>query len=490
MRKLLLLSLLALGYQSALAQLVTESFGTGANAFTMDFVTIGNPNNTADTTGFPNPAGSVSYIYRIGKYEVSREMIEKANIAGGLNIQMRVFTDPDRNANKKPASEINWDEGAKFVNWLNTSTGNTVAYKFDQNGNFQIWSVSDSGYDANNLFRNSLARYYLPNDNEWYKAAYGSPDGAWFNYPTGSNTAPEAVSGGTNANTAVYGQSIIADVDNAGGLSAYETMAQGGNLREWIETAFDKINDTANENRVIRGGPWYGDVNNLDSSNRFGAPPALEEERNGFRVAMVPKKYSLQVNYDSAKGEVIINPLMIQFIEGATVTVSASASPGYLFSNWSGDISGTTSSVTLTMNANKSITGNFGQDTRDSDGDGLSNYLEIITHGTNPDQKDTNSDGVEDGVAVSLGYSPTFNFSALTMYWQVTPPTGLYTASQMQAMAIGDLVLTKNANGSFTLNYDIEQSADLQTWTTYAPLSLPLTGLPTDKAFVRIKAKQ
>ena len=66
----------------------------------------------------------------------------------------------------------------------------------------------------------------------------------------------------------------------------------------------------------------------------------------------------------------------------------------------------------------------------------------------------------------------------------------LYTTSQIQNIAVGDLVLTKNVAGTFTLNYDIEQSADLQTWTTYAPLSLPLTGLPTDKAFVRIKAKQ
>jgi len=66
----------------------------------------------------------------------------------------------------------------------------------------------------------------------------------------------------------------------------------------------------------------------------------------------------------------------------------------------------------------------------------------------------------------------------------------LFTTSQIQNMAVGDLVLTKDVGGTFTLNYDIEQSTDLQTWTTYAPLSLPLTGLPTDKAFVRIKAKQ
>lgn len=66
----------------------------------------------------------------------------------------------------------------------------------------------------------------------------------------------------------------------------------------------------------------------------------------------------------------------------------------------------------------------------------------------------------------------------------------LYTTSQIQNMAVGDLVLTKDVAGTLTLNYDIEQSADLVTWTTYQALSLPLSGLPTDKAFVRIKAKQ
>jgi hypothetical protein len=67
----LLLSLLALGYQTASAQLATESFGSGDNAFSMEFVTIGNPGNAADTTGNPNPAGSVAYIYNLGKHSNS-----------------------------------------------------------------------------------------------------------------------------------------------------------------------------------------------------------------------------------------------------------------------------------------------------------------------------------------------------------------------------------------------------------------------------------
>ena len=66
----------------------------------------------------------------------------------------------------------------------------------------------------------------------------------------------------------------------------------------------------------------------------------------------------------------------------------------------------------------------------------------------------------------------------------------LYTTNQISAMAIGDLVLTRTNNGSFVLNYDIEQSEDLVNWTPYQGFAMPLTNLPANKAFVRIKAKQ
>jgi len=66
----------------------------------------------------------------------------------------------------------------------------------------------------------------------------------------------------------------------------------------------------------------------------------------------------------------------------------------------------------------------------------------------------------------------------------------LYTAGQIQDMSIGNPLLTKNSSGKFILNYEIEQSDDLKTWVTYRVKAEELTGLPTDKAFVRIKAKQ
>jgi len=305
MKQILLLTLLALGYQTASAESLLKTFGTGANAFTMDFVTIGNPGNAADTTGNPNPAGSVAYTYNLGKYEVSRDMITKANAAGSLGITMSDMTNniygnyTGGNGLLKPATGITWYEAAKFVNWLNTSTGGTAAYKF-VGGTFQLWSAGDAGYDANNLFRNSLAKYWLPSKNEWYKGAYGSPSGTWYDYATGSDSAPTAVTSGTAANTAVYGQSFSsdfgpADITNAGGLSAYGTMGQGGNVFEWNETAYDGINNEAGETRERSGATFIDGIAILGARARSPSDPAGQSPFDGFRVASVPEPSSLSL---------------------------------------------------------------------------------------------------------------------------------------------------------------------------------------------------
>jgi formylglycine-generating enzyme len=286
----LVLVVLALGYQTSSATSLLETFGTGANEFTMEFVTIGNPGNAADTTGAPNPAGSVGYVYNLGMYEVSRGQITKANSAGSLGITMAEMGSYGGNGLLRPATGITWYEAAKYVNWLNTSTGGTAAYKFS-GSTFQLWSAGDAGYNANNLFRNSLAKYWLPSSNEWYKGAYGKADGSWSNFPNGSDSAPTAVAGGTDPNTAVYdGQSGPADITSAGGLSSYGTMGQGGNAYEWIETAYDGINNTAVENRELRGGSWDFGSDQLGASGRyFNFAPAAGLDMGGFRVASVPE---------------------------------------------------------------------------------------------------------------------------------------------------------------------------------------------------------
>jgi len=201
------------------------------------------------------------------------------------------------NGVNRPAAGISWYEAAKFVNWLNTSTGGTAAYKF-VGGTFQLWSAGDAGYNANNLFRNSLAKYWLPSSDEWYKGAYGKADGSWSNFPNGSDNAPTAVTSGTAANTAVYGHSEPtgpADITSAGGLSAYGTMGQGGNVWEWNETAIDGNNDTASENRVLRGGAWSYTSAYLDASSRPSQFPSNENIDIGFRVASVPEPSALSL---------------------------------------------------------------------------------------------------------------------------------------------------------------------------------------------------
>jgi sulfatase modifying factor 1 len=269
------------------------TFGTGANQFQMEFVTIGNAGNAADTTGAPNPAGAVGYEYGIGKFEVSEDMITKYNTNFGTTNGL-VITKDTRGTNK-PATSVSWNEAARFVNWLNTSTGGFAAYKFTTSGvnaSIALWTTADTlDYDATNPYRSLRATYVLPSYNEWYKAAYYNPSNStYYNFPNGRDTAPTAVASGTADNTAVYGQTYDqgpADVNLAGGLSPYGVMGLGGNVYEWEESSFDLANSSSSSARGFRGGSWEFDSVDLSSSSRNSTPPSLGEDYVGFRVASV-----------------------------------------------------------------------------------------------------------------------------------------------------------------------------------------------------------
>lgn len=262
-----------------------DTFGTSGNEFTIDFVNIGNAGNAADTTGY----GAVPYQYRVGTYEITQDAITKATASGMANVTAGPWT------GNQPAATISWYEAAAFVNWLNTSTGNQAAYNLTFSGSWSmtLWNSADAWTaGGTNLYRHKDAFYFLPSENEWYKAAYYNPGGSnYFLYPTASDTAPTPVASGTSAGTAVYSNvaSVPAIVDSAGGLSPYGTMGQGGNVWEWSESAFDGTNNSSSGDRAIRGGFWDSSPNNLWSSLRFGGDPALEVDFVGFRVASVPE---------------------------------------------------------------------------------------------------------------------------------------------------------------------------------------------------------
>ena len=262
-----------------------DTFGSGADTFDINFVSIGNPGNAADTTGY----GAVPYEYRISTYEISQDAITKATASGMANVTAGAWT------GNQPAANISWYEAAAFVNWLNTSTGHQAAYNLTFSGSWSmtLWSSGDAWQaGGENLYRNKDAFYFLPSENEWYKAAYYNPAGSnYFLYPTASSSVPTAVVGGTNAGTAVYMglANDPAEVTNAGGLSPFGTMGQGGNMWEWNESTADGSNGASSLSRTIRGGGRATIEQALRSSFRLSDAPQFEDSNRGFRVASVPE---------------------------------------------------------------------------------------------------------------------------------------------------------------------------------------------------------
>ncbi|NBQ65485.1 MAG: PEP-CTERM sorting domain-containing protein, partial [Verrucomicrobia bacterium] len=214
----------------------------------------------------------------------------------------------------RAATGISWNEAARFVNYLNTSKGYQAAYNFTTGGsndNITLWGAGQ--YNGNNRFRHKDAVFVLPSLDEWYKGAYGSAGGTWYDFATGSNsrnsgpvyTDPISVTSGTAAGSAVYSRALgqgPADVTLAGGLSPYGTMGQGGNVNEWTESAYDGVNDSAGEAREFRGGSWTSSWEEIESLSRI--PFANETTRGGsttaqndygFRVAMVPEPSALSL---------------------------------------------------------------------------------------------------------------------------------------------------------------------------------------------------
>ena len=271
-----------------------DNFGSGSNTFSIAFVDVGNAGNPADAAS-RNQLGAVPYVYRIGADEISQEQIELATAGGLLGVTAGAW------GGSQPAAFMKWYEMAAFVNWLNTSTGNVPAYNLAYDGGsdnsswvMSLWSSEDAWQTGGqNLYRNKNAYYFLPSDDEWFKAAYQKNDGAtgnYWTYPTGSDSVPTPVASGTAAGSAVYAQSLTAPpapVKQSGGLSAYGTMGQGGNVWEWLETSVSGSNSIPSEDRVMWGGSSEDQSQVLQSMNSspFNANPASENIYVGFRVA-------------------------------------------------------------------------------------------------------------------------------------------------------------------------------------------------------------
>jgi len=287
-------------------------------AATIEMVTVGNPGNAAvDVYGY----GSVAYEYMIGKYEVTnsqwRELLNaKANLEdpnGLYNAQMSATyggidrsgsgtsVDPyvysakgdDSAWDNRPVNFVSFWDAARFCNWLHNGQGS---------GDTESGAYVNVG-DQDTFARQSDAKYVIPTEDEWFKAAYHKNNGVaaeYYDYPTSSDNPPGNdpidPAPGNNANHAgvlgvdyaiggPYWTTEVGEFENS--QSPYGTFDQGGNLYEWNETVFNVTS------RGIRGGTWWEIRSELRYSEDGYRSPLSETDGLGFRVASVPEPGSI-----------------------------------------------------------------------------------------------------------------------------------------------------------------------------------------------------
>ena len=113
--------------------------------------------------------------------------------------------------------------------------------------------------------------------------------------------------------------------------------------------------------------------------------------------------YSLNVSSNPTEGGTV-NPTSGDFEEGTEITIRVSSNTYYEFDKWSGSWSGSESPLTITMDSDKNLVGNF--KLMDSDGDGVTDDIDqcnstpsgqsVDEDGCSDSQKDSDGDGVTD----------------------------------------------------------------------------------------------
>ena len=219
---------------------------TPATALNMAVSVIGNPGNANDTAdGNVNDSsytkhhfGAVGYTFGIGTYDVTLSQyteflnaVAQTDTYGLYSTNMLYIGSATGqptgagiyrsgssgnysysvmgSSGDLPIVYVAWFDCARFCNWLengqpathleNSTTTESGAYTI-------LGAMSGNG-----ITRNSGAHWWIPTEDEWYKAAYYDPTlnggaGGYWSYATRSNTAPGNVigSGSNQANYMAY----------------------------------------------------------------------------------------------------------------------------------------------------------------------------------------------------------------------------------------------------------------------------------------------
>lgn len=279
----------------------------------IEMVTVGNAGNAADPSDGDQVAagtqsfGAVPYEFQIGKIEVTlaqytaflnavaaTDTFELYDADMGTNpIVLGIsqsgtsgsFTYSVIGTGTRPVQFVNWFDAARFCNWLHNGrpTGMQTAGTTERGAYTLDGAVSGGGFVVNRG-----AKFWIPSEDEWYKAAFHQPagqggdaDNYWL-YPTKSNLAPTVEAPPGSSSSANYSNAVGAPVPGGsytGSAGFYGTFDQGGNVFEWNDGA------GIGSLRCVRGGNYANTEVNLSASNRLGVDPTLSGAGLGFRVA-------------------------------------------------------------------------------------------------------------------------------------------------------------------------------------------------------------
>lgn len=207
---------------------------------------------------------------------------------------------------------LSWFALARFANWYHFGMPNKGVSTFgttegnDRVGAYDTRNFPQRPGDKSNPAllperRNAGARYFIPSDDEWYKAAYFDPaikgPRQYWDYPTRS-FFPPVLKGPGSANYQIgdnlsegpphYISVAAAYADSP---SSFGTLQQGGNLWEWTENWKSKGEGgcwrCSEWTRGLRGGSFNYTFRGLNADNIDPGSPEQAYFVYGGRLARI-----------------------------------------------------------------------------------------------------------------------------------------------------------------------------------------------------------
>lgn len=337
---------------------------------------------------------------------------------------------------------------------VNSLTGGGLAPNFTIAGWFFLAPDTDNGgADV------AILRDYVFEGNSNYDVSFGTGTAAGTTYDSYVGQSFH----GTTASIPAGQWNHVAHVFSQNGanteLRVYVNGTQIGGVVSVATTAMDFIGINFGANRDGQR-VFDGMLDEFAVWNRALSAAEVTELR-ALGQAGTPLVNSVVISLSSASTDMGTVSGAGVYVSGAPASVAATPKPGYVFTSWSGDFTGQPASFSHTATATASGTAQFGQDTADSDNDGLTNFEEIITHQTDPLLPDTDGDQIPDGDEVDItGTNPKFNDHLLVDF--VRENLSPHVAG---AIAMSPLHIDRNpTTGAISLSLSLTGSADRSVW--------------------------